>query len=417
MGTMLQSLDLPLGTVPEQWNLDEPDVIRSIHTQYIEAGAQVIETNTFGGNAVKLKDCAEDVVFKMNAAGAKLAKSAALTAAQKVLVAGSIGPTGELFAPWGSLRFQDAVVAFTNQAAALATGGADFLLIETMMDLQEARAAYLGARSAGLPVVVQLTFQENGRTLMGTPPSVVREVFKALGAMGVGANCGTGPKAMFNVLKDMAGSKSGGVSAFPNAGLPIVEDGEERYPMQPDAFAVWAEKLAVAGADLIGGCCGTTPAHIQMVKTNFKKQGFLTDLTTWLKLKQKVKVHKSAFLAGRTRLFAVEKSRLAQQLRNWGSIADVSVGSLSQSVQLSGNNLRPVVLEIPKGVSEAEIIQKTNELQMVDLPMVFAAETVLGLETALTYYCGRAGVLIPDDQREKDFTITARTLGALPIYL
>ena len=429
MGTMLQSVGMPPDLAPEKWNLDRPDVVRSIHGRYVEAGAQIIGTNTFGGNRIKLRDTLHEEVWQMNYAGARLARD---VAGDHVLVAGSMGPTGGLLAPWGDLAFADVMVAYQEQAEALAAGGVDVLLIETMMDMQEARAAFLGAAKTRLPIGVQLTFQETGRTLMGTPAQVAAGVFHELGATWVGTNCGTGPLAMVDIVTNMQ-LMAGNISAFPNAGLPTIKDGHEVYPMEPEKFAAYASELAKAGAILIGGCCGTTPHHISLLRSSLKDQPFTgslpdmlretvsssshTPCSTWVVGEEPSGQGDSAiFLASRTALFPIERGGDSYHFVNASSLRDLPLGSAWEVTEEDSSVVPVALLNIPKDFDAQEIAAALTELQMVPAPVVFASDTVSSLQIALEHYCGRAGVLVPEDGREQDYVELARTLGALAVY-
>ena len=257
MGTLLAEKGWAPPMLPEEMNIHSPEVVTGIHTAYRDAGAKIIETNTFGGTPLKMahRGLAEKA-RRINEQAARLAKSAA---GDGVLVAGSVGPLGELLAPFGALSFEDAYSAFRTQMEGLLEGGADFLLIETMIDLREAKAAVLAARDAAPDgaFVVSFTFDQKGRTVTGTPPEVAARWAAFQGAAGVGANCGVGPEAYISTVEVLSEHAGLPVFVYANAGLP----GNEEY-RSPEVFAAWAKRLAEAGATVIGGCCGTTPEHI-----------------------------------------------------------------------------------------------------------------------------------------------------------
>lgn len=258
MGTMLGEAGWRPPLLPEEMNLVNPDAVREIHEAYVEAGALLIETNTFGGSAVKLAHRGLDgKTREINRQAASLARQAA---AGRALVAGSIGPSGRLVEPLGNLAFDEAVSSFLPQVQGLLDGGVDFFLVETMIDLREAKAAVMAIKDAGrgLPFVVSFTFDRNGCTMTGTPPEVAMAWATAVGASGVGVNCGTGPEDTVETVRRLRRAGALPVFAYPNGGLPSQGDW-----LAPDPFAEACAGLAEAGATVIGGCCGTTPRHIQ----------------------------------------------------------------------------------------------------------------------------------------------------------
>lgn len=265
MGTMLQAAGLPPGGCPERWNLERPEVIRDIHRAYVEAGAQIVETNSFGGCRPKLAHYhLEDRLFDINYKAVALAREAAV---DRALVAASIGPTGFFVEPLGELPFADAYRFFAEQAEAFKAAGADLVIIETMADLGEIRAAVMAVKEkSGLPVIAQLTFTETGRTFTGTDATTAVNVLASLGADVVGANCSLGPRELIRVVEEMAALGRVPVSILPNAGLPRLVIDQTIFPMGPEEFASWAPRLVEAGASVIGGCCGTTPEYIRLMK-------------------------------------------------------------------------------------------------------------------------------------------------------
>ncbi len=258
MGTMLDEAGWRPPLLPEEMNFVNPDAVRKIHEAYVQAGARVIETNTFGGSAIKLSH--RELGGKAREIARQAAALARQAAGSKALVAGSIGPTGRLVEPLGDLPFEEAVDSFLPQVQGLLEGGADFFLVETMLDLREAKAAVMAIKEAGkgLPFVVSFTFDRNGCTMTGTPPEVAMAWATAIGASGVGVNCGTGPEAAIETVRSLRRAGALPIFAYPNGGLPAKGDW-----LAPDPFAEACVGLAEAGATVIGGCCGTTPSHIQ----------------------------------------------------------------------------------------------------------------------------------------------------------
>jgi 5-methyltetrahydrofolate--homocysteine methyltransferase len=264
MGTMLQLAGLTEGA-PERWNVERPEVISSIHRAYVEAGSDFVSTNTFGGtrNRLALDGLAERVA-ELNEAGARLAREAAGNRP----VAGSIGPTGELMEPLGLLTPDGARASFAEQARALAAGGADFALIETMSALEEVEAAVQGAREAGLPVAVTMSFDTNFHTMMGVKPARAVATLAGWGVRVVGANCGNGPAEIERVMTEMAQAKPEGVvlMAKSNAGMPRWKDDRITYGGTPEVMADYARRMAALGVRVIGGCCGSGPEHIAAMR-------------------------------------------------------------------------------------------------------------------------------------------------------
>lgn len=262
-GTMLQAMGLPAGTAPELWNVERPDAIRAHHRAYLDAGSGVILTNTFGGSRLKLERTGGlgQRVVELNRAAAVVAKEAA---DGQAYVAGDIGPTGELLAPYGTLRYEEALEVFAEQALALVEGGVDLLWVETMADLNEARAAVEGAKQVtDLPVFCSLSFGSSGRTMMGLTPTQAAETLWSMGLAAIGANCGEGIEPVVGALVEMrAVLPEAPLIAKPNAGLPRLEEGRTVFDLQPAEMATHVAHLVERGAQVIGGCCGSTPEHI-----------------------------------------------------------------------------------------------------------------------------------------------------------
>jgi 5-methyltetrahydrofolate--homocysteine methyltransferase len=265
MGTLLQDAGLDDGGAPELWNAERPDEIVAIHTGYLQAGARVITTNTFGGTRPRLAmHGLDERVEELSRAGAELARRAA--APFDALVAGDVGPLGELLEPLGTLTPQDAEELFAEQLRGLVAGGVDLVLIETMSDLAEAQAAVRAARLVApeLPVLATLSFDTKLRTMMGiTPADAVRSLAE-LGVAAIGANCGRGPAEMEQVMAQMAQARPDGLLliAQSNAGLPQVVGDHFEYDSPPAEMAAHAQRLREVGVDLIGACCGSTPQHV-----------------------------------------------------------------------------------------------------------------------------------------------------------
>jgi 5-methyltetrahydrofolate--homocysteine methyltransferase len=265
MGTLLQDLGLEDGDPGELWNLENPDTVRAAHAGYAEAGARLLTTNTFGGTRPRLElHGLGDRVVEVNRTAARLARSVADE--RGLLVAGGLGPTGELLAPLGTLTHDGARELFAEQLAGLVEGGIDLVLVETLSDLGEADAALAAAQQVApdLPVAVTMSFDTNTRTMMGVRPADAVGHLARGGADAVGANCGRGPEEMDIIAAEMVRARTDGLLliAQSNAGLPQLVGDRFEYDASPDDLAAHAVRLAELGVDLIGGCCGSTPAHI-----------------------------------------------------------------------------------------------------------------------------------------------------------
>ncbi len=266
-GTNYFAAGLETGDAPELWNLDHPVRVAALHEAFIAAGSDIILTNSFGGTRHRLKlHKAEHRVAEINRAAAAIARRTADASGRGVVVAGSMGPTGEILAPLGPLSEADAADAFAEQGAALAEGGADVLWIETMSSEEELRAAIRGAERAGLPYVCTLSFDTNGRTMMGVTPTRVARLMHELapGPMAYGGNCGTGASELMAALLNMADATEPGdvLVAKSNCGIPAYVDGHIHYSGTPELMADYARLCRDAGVRIIGGCCGTTPEHV-----------------------------------------------------------------------------------------------------------------------------------------------------------
>ena len=273
MGTMLNASGVSFKTCFDQLNLSQPDVVTAVHRAYIEAGAQIIQTNTFGANRFKLADHdLEDMVQEINRAGVELSKRATLDSFKRVLVAGDVGPLGVHLAPFGRVQPDSARKAFAEQITSLANAGADLLIFETFSDLYEIREAIHAAHeNCDLPLVASMTFTRDDRTLLGDSPVRVARFLSECGADVIGVNCSGGPAQIWRILRQMMLAfdniaEKPYFSAMPNAGWPEQAGGRIMYPANPDYFGEYALALCDAGAHLIGGCCGTTPNHITAMR-------------------------------------------------------------------------------------------------------------------------------------------------------
>jgi 5-methyltetrahydrofolate--homocysteine methyltransferase len=263
--TNYQQMGMAIGVAPEEWVFDEPGKVHSLHAAFIDAGVDIILTDTFGGTSLRLRESRyAGRATELNHRAAELAHKAAATR-EGVLVAGSMGPTGMLMEPLGELTAAAAADAYREQAAALDEGGVDLLLLETFFALDEALAAIEGIRRASsLPLAVSFSFDQGTRTMMGLSPTKMVEAIAPLGVAAIGANCGRSLADMERVVSELAAVSSGiPLWVKPNAGLPRMVGDVARYETGPTEMADYATRFLQAGARVIGGCCGTSPEHIQ----------------------------------------------------------------------------------------------------------------------------------------------------------
>lgn len=273
MGTMLMRAGMTRGDCPELFNVEKPNAIRSIYRAYIDAGAQIVLSNTFGGNAFRLQNYGlAERQAELVEAGAQNLCLEVEAFSHPVIAAGSMGPTGEMLQPLGEISFEEAKETFATQAKALADGGVSLLWIETMSDLNELIAAIEGAQSVtDLPVTATMTFDTNGRTMMGVSPQQLLDAVAPYHLAAVGANCGNGPAEIeANIKAFRAIDPEITLISKSNAGLPKMVDGEIVYDGTPEVMAEHALRVRDMGADLIGGCCGTTPDHIRAMAQAFQ---------------------------------------------------------------------------------------------------------------------------------------------------
>jgi len=266
MGTMLHKLGVTSSGSFDALNLTQPSVVADVHLRYIKAGSHMIQTNTFGANRFKLtRHGLQDQLVEINRAGVELARKAISFSTKDVLLAGDVGPLGVRLAPFGRVQLEEARSVFSEQISILAAAGVDLILIETMTDLYEVVEAIKAAREVapGLPVLASMTFTRDNRTLLGDSPAKVARTIRAAGADVVGINCSGGPNQLLNLLRQMKqAAPDAHYSVMPNAGWPEQVEGRILYPAEPAYFGEYAVSFWQAGADVIGGCCGTTPEHI-----------------------------------------------------------------------------------------------------------------------------------------------------------
>ena len=267
-GTNLFAMGLTSGDAPELWNCDEPEKIRALYRSFIDAGSDIVLTNTFGGNRYRLKlHNAQDRVQELNSKAAEIAREEANKESRKVIVAGSMGPTGELIQPLGELSIEDCEQAFYEQAKALVEGGADVLWIETMSAQDEMEAAIKGAGRTGYPVAATMSLDTNGNTMMGISPRELVKICNQQNLSAFGTNCGVGAsEVVASIVSSNQENPVAPLIAKANCGIPEFVEGEIRYNGTPELMATYAVMVRDAGAQIIGGCCGTTPAHLETMR-------------------------------------------------------------------------------------------------------------------------------------------------------
>ena len=266
MGTLLQARGLQAGEHPERWNLSHPDEITAIHRAYFDAGSNVVCTNTFGANTLKF---AKEELREIVRAAVQNARNAMTGGNQ--FVALDIGPTGKLLKPLGDLDFEDAVAVFAETVRLGVENGVDLILIETMNDAYETKAALLAAKeNSTLPVIVTNAYGEDGKLMTGASPAAMTALLEGMGVCALGANCSLGPNQLVGVVEELLANASVPVVCKPNAGLPVLQDGVTRYDVSPEAFADALGEMVQKGLRVCGGCCGTTPDYIRALTQKIK---------------------------------------------------------------------------------------------------------------------------------------------------
>ena len=420
-GTNLQNAGMPVGVCPEQWILENPDVMIALQKAYVEAGTDILYAPTFTANRIKLEEYGlGDKLEEMNKELIALSKEAAQG---KALVAADMTMTGQQLYPIGELMFEDLVDVYKEQAEVLANAGADLFVVETMMSLQESRAAVLAIREVcDLPIMVSLTYNPDGRTLYGTDPATATVVLQSLGADAIGINCSTGPEDMIAPVRKMAEYATIPILAKPNAGLPELENGVTVYKTDPDEFAACGKRLVEAGASIIGGCCGTTPAHIKALKDAVK------DMPVHAPLAKKRRVLTSErrlveidlngrFMVIGERINPTGKKKLQAELKE-GKLNIVRDMALDQ--ERNGADILDVNMGM-NGIDEKEMMLNTiyEVTTTVDCPLCIDSSYVEVIEAALRIYPGRAlinSISMEKEKMEKLLPI-AKKYGAMFILL
>jgi len=416
MGTMLQAYGLKAGELPESWNISNPEKILEIHKAYIAAGADIITTNTFGANRYKLKgsgcSCGEII-----GSAVKIAKEAA----GSKLTAYDIGPIGQLMEPYGTLSFQDAYDAFREQVVAGTAAGADMILIETMSDIYEARAAILASKeNSHLPVLCTMTFQPDGRTLTGTDPLTMVNIISHLGVDALGINCSLGPKDIIPLLAQILRYSTIPVIVQPNAGLPVVLDGKTFYDISPEQFGQYMAEAAKMGAAILGGCCGTTPEHIRELRkavSGLKPvRPEAVKFTAVSSATATVILGEGAKIIGE-RINPTGKKRLKEALRN-GDMDYLLREAIAQ--RDAGAHILDVNVGLPETDERAMMVKAVSELQgIVNLPLQIDSVSPDVIEAAVRICNGRPIINSVNGEKKTMDTIfpIAKKYGCLVVAL
>lgn len=390
MGTMLQQQGIQPGELPEVWNMTKGEVILNIHKSYLEAGCDILKSNTFGINPFKMKNCGY-TCEELTAKGIQLAKQAIAEAGKEAFVALDIGSLGKLLEPLGELPFEDACNAFAPVCTAGAKAGADLCLIETMNDTYEIKAAVLAAKEhTSLPIIVTMVFDENGKLLTGGDMEAAVALLEGLRVDAIGLNCGFGPDVMKKFLPKLREISSLPIVINPNAGLPVVVDGQTSYLVKPEEFAAVMKEIAADGASILGGCCGTTPQHIRALTEACRG---MKPLQVTEKNRSVVSSYTHAVLFDShpkiigERINPTGKSRFKQALRE-NDLEYIYKEALIQ--QDKGAHILDVNVGLPE-INEAEMMEKViSGLQgITGLPLQIDTSDMTAMETALRIYNGK----------------------------
>jgi len=412
MGTELHQRGLPAGVCPEAWCLDHPAAVREIHAAYREAGSDIVYTATFGANRLKMGQYGLTNVRETNRRLAEIA----VKAVGSGLVAGDIGPTGHFVEPFGDLPFEEAVALFREQARGLLEGGVDLLVIETMMDIQEARAALIAVREiCDLFCMVTMTYEKHGRTLNGTDPVSALVTLQSLGADAVGCNCSAGPEGMIGLIAAMKPHATVPLVAKPNAGLPQLIDGATVFDLDAAGFAGFGGTLAAAGVNLLGGCCGTTPAHLRALRDFVASEKTVAPLQ---RSSAAVSSARNTVMLEKDRPLVVVGGRMnaaANEALRQGLLNRDPAPARQAARSQEKEGARILLLKAgAEGLDETNAAWKILETlaPTTRSPFLIDAEKVATVERALRFYPGRLLIRIAGD--EALLPVVAK-YGALPL--
>ena len=420
-GPNLMAAGMPIGVCPEAWILEHKEVLLNLQRGYVEAGTNIVYAPTFTGNRIKLEEYGlADRITEINTELVRLSRE---VVGDKALVAGDMTMTGQQLFPLGELMFEDLVEVYKEQASILDKAGADLFVVETMMSLQECRAAVLAIKEVSdKPVMVTLTYNEDGRTLYGTPPEAAVVVLQSLGVDVIGINCSTGPMEMIEPVKIMAEYATIPILAKPNAGLPELVDGETVYRMTPEEFAEAGAALVEAGAAIVGGCCGTTPEHIAALTAKVKGMELITPLKSHRRIlsseRKAVEIDLDGnFLVVGERINPTGKKKLQAELRE-GRL------DLVRNMAMDQESNGAAILDINMGMNGIDELQMMKKViyevsSTVDCPLCIDSSHVDVIEEALKIYPGRAlinSISLETEKMEKLLPVAAK-YGAMFILL
>ncbi len=387
MGTLLQSAGLATGELPEMWNLTHAETVKNIHLDYFNAGSNIVSTNTFGANSLKF-DNLEEII----AAAVKNAKDAAAESTRDdCFVALDVGPLGKMLEPLGDMSFERAVELFSETVSLGAKHGADLVIIETMNDCYETKAAVIAAKeSCSLPIFVSNVFDENKKLMTGAEPKAMIAMLESLGVDAIGMNCSLGPKQMLSVAEEYVKYASLPVIVQPNAGMPRTENGRTVFDITADEFADYAVKMAEMGVSFLGGCCGTTPEYIKKVVEKTKDIPYKApenkNITMVSSYTHAVEIGRVPVLIGE-RINPTGKSKFKQALRD-NNIAYIINEGISQ--QEKGVHILDVNVGLPEIDEDNMLVTAVKELQSVlDLPLQLDSVKASSLEKAMRIYNGK----------------------------
>lgn len=390
-GSLLQANGLKPGELPETWNILHPEIVTKLHYDYLEAGADIVKTNTFGANGLKFNDASEYGLDEIVTAAMENAKKAVSKAGDKGYIALDIGPTGKLLKPLGDLGFEEAYRLFSDVVAVGAREGADLVLIETMSDSYEVKAAVLAAKeNCNLPVFATMIFDSKGKLLTGGTVESTVALLEGLGVDALGINCGLGPVQMKGILADIMKAASVPVIVNPNAGLPRSEGGRTVYDIDADEFARIMREIVEMGACVVGGCCGTTPEHIRktiaLCKDQPARMPEKKNRTVISSYAQAVEIDKNPVLIGE-RINPTGKSKFKQALRDHNMEYILREGVAQQD---NGAHVLDVNVGLPE-IDEAAMMEEVvMELQsIIDLPLQIDTSNIQAMERALRVYNGK----------------------------
>ena len=390
-GSLLQANGLKPGELPETWNILHPEIVTKLHYDYLEAGADIVKTNTFGANGLKFNDAGEYGLDEIVTAAMENAKKAVSKAGDKGYIALDIGPTGKLLKPLGDLGFEEAYRLFSDVVAIGAREGADLVLIETMSDSYEVKAAVLAAKeNCNLPVFATMIFDSKGKLLTGGTVESTVALLEGLGVDALGINCGLGPVQMKGILADIMKAASIPVIVNPNAGLPRSEGGRTVYDIDADEFAGTMREIVEMGACVVGGCCGTTPEHIkktiELCKDHPARMPEKKDYTVISSYAQAVVIDQNPVLIGE-RINPTGKSKFKQALRDHNLEYILREGVTQQD---NGAHVLDVNVGLPE-IDEAAMMEEVvMELQsIIDLPLQIDTSNIQAMERALRVYNGK----------------------------